>query len=60
MSVLESMVILGPICQVGWARASATLTSSSSARLRPRKGPPLAVSTISETASGWSLALRHW
>ena len=60
MSVLESIVILGPICQVGWARASATVTRSSSAGLRPRKGPPLAVSTMDDTRSGRSLARRHW
>ncbi len=29
MRVDESMVILGPIFHVGWARASATVTSAS-------------------------------
>src|SRR4029453_12680383 len=46
MSVDESTVILGPIDQVGWARASATVTSARSSRLRPRKGAPLAVGQV--------------
>ena len=46
MSVEESTVIFGPICQVGWARASAMVIPASSSPLRPRNGPPLAVSTI--------------
>ncbi len=32
MSVELSTVIFGPIFQVGWARASSTVTSASSAR----------------------------
>ena len=52
MSVDESTVIFGPICQVGCARASATLTEARSAADLPRNGPPLAVSTSLETASG--------
>ena len=62
MSVDESTVILGPIDQVGCARASSIVTSASSARLRPRKGPPLAVSTMRATRAGSPLALaaRHW
>ena len=51
MSVELSTVIFGPIDHVGWARASATVTRSSSARERPRNGPPLAVSRIRRTAS---------
>ncbi len=35
MSVEESTVIFGPICQVGWARASATVTEASSAASCP-------------------------
>ena len=51
MSVELSTVIFGPIDHVGWARASATVTRSSSARVRPRNGPPLAVRRIRRTAS---------
>ncbi len=40
ISVAESIVILPPIAQVGCASASSTVTSSSSARERPRNGPP--------------------
>ena len=59
MRVDESTVIFGPIDHVGWARASSTVTCSSSARGRPRKGPPLAVSTMRRTRAGLSLARRH-
>ena len=52
MRVDESTVIFGPIFHVGWARASSMVTDASSARLRPRNGPPLAVSTIRCTRSG--------
>ena len=41
--VAELMVITGPIDQVGWLRASATLTWASSSFDLPLKGPPLAV-----------------
>ena len=51
MSVDESIVIFGPIDQVGWARASSTVTSASSAFDRPRNGPPDAVSTMRLTQS---------
>src|SRR3954447_24105148 len=44
-SVAESIVIFGPIDQVGCASASSGVTSASSSRVRPRSGPPLAVST---------------
>ena len=44
-------MIFGPIDQVGWARASSIVTSASSAAVRPRNGPPLAVSTIRPDAS---------
>ena len=37
MSVAESIVILPPICQVGWASASSIVTSSSCSRVRPAK-----------------------
>ena len=40
ISVAESMVILPPMAQVGCLSASSTVTSASSAALRPRNGPP--------------------
>src|SRR3954452_16411833 len=54
MSVAESIVILPPISQVGWRRASSTVTPSSSPRERPRNGPPDAVSTSLTTVPGGS------
>jgi len=59
MRVDESTVILGPIDQVGWAKASATVTAARSERLRPRNGPPLAVSTRRATSPAEPLR-RHW
>ena len=59
MSVLESIVTLGPMDQVGWARASAGVTAPRSARARPLNGPPLAVSTTAATRPGSPLARRH-
>ena len=41
--VEELTVTTGPMAQVGWARACSAVTPVSSARLRPRKGPPEAV-----------------
>ena len=52
ISVAESIVILPPIAQVGCASASSTVTSASSARERPRNGPPLAVIVSPATAPG--------
>lgn len=52
----------GPIAHVGWASASAGVTWASSALLRPRKGPPEAVTTSLRTsarvpeASAWKSA----
>ena len=43
-------MILAPMSHVGWARASSTATSASSSRVRPRNGPPLAVSTSRATS----------
>ena len=40
ISVAESIVIFGPICQVGCLRASSGVTSASSAADLPRNGPP--------------------
>ena len=45
-SVAESIVIFGPIDQVGCASASSGVTSASSSRVLPRNGPPLAVTTM--------------
>ena len=39
ISVLESIVIFGPIDHVGWASASSTPTSASSAAVRPAERP---------------------
>ena len=50
-SVAELVVMTGPIAKLGWARASVTVTCSRSARLRPRKGPPLAVTTRRRTSA---------
>ena len=50
INVLESMVIFGPIAQVGWARAWSTVTAARSPAERPRNGPPLAVSTMRVTS----------
>ncbi len=58
-SVAESIVIFGPIDQVGCASASSTVTDSSSARERFRKGPPEAVSTTESTVSA-ARPSRHW
>jgi hypothetical protein len=46
------VVTTSPMSQVGWASASAGVTSASSARVRPRNGPPEAVSTSRRTSSG--------
>ncbi len=59
-SVAESMVIFGPMLQVGWARAS----SAESRRPAPppsfpRNGPPDAVRTIESTCSVVRPS-RHW
>src|SRR5581483_2962874 len=58
-SVAESIVIFGPIRQVGWASASSGVTSASSSRVRPRNGPPEPVSTSECTCSGLRPS-RHW
>ena len=50
ISDAESMVILGPMFQVGCASASAAVTVRSSSRERPLKGPPDAVSQIRVTS----------
>ena len=49
--VAESIVIFGPMFHVGWASASAGVTSASSSAERPRNGPPEAVSTSESTDS---------
>ena len=59
ISVEESTVIFGPIDQVGWTRASATSTAASSSGVRPRNGPPEAVSSRRATSPG-PPARRHW
>ena len=49
-------MILPPIAQVGWASACSTVTSRSSAALRPRNGPPEAVRISRSTVPGRSPA----
>ena len=51
ISEAEFTVTTGPIAQVGWASASSTVTFLMSSRLRPRNGPPDAVSTMRRTSS---------
>lgn len=49
--VAELIVMTGPIAQVGCARASSTVTWASSCFVRPRKGPPEAVTTSLRTSA---------
>ena len=60
MRVDESIVIFGPIFQVGCASASSRVTSPSSSSLRPRKGPPDAVMSSRATSSGRLTEFKHW
>ena len=61
--VAELVVITLPIAKLGWASACSGVTAASSARDRPRNGPPLAVSTRRRTSSAeparrlWAIAL---
>ncbi len=61
--VAELVVMTRPIEKFGCARACSGVTSPSSARERPRKGPPLAVTTRRRTSSArpprrlWAMAL---
>ena len=50
--VAESIVIFGPICQVGCLRACSGVTSSSSRRVLPRNGPPEEVRITRRTSRG--------
>ena len=50
-SVAEFVVTTRPMSQVGWASASAGVTSASDSRVRPRNGPPDAVSTSRRTSA---------
>ena len=54
--VAELMVITGPIDQVGCLSACSSVTSASSSRVRPRNGPPLAVSTRRRTSAARAAA----
>ena len=53
------VVMTGPMSQVGCASACSGVTSASSARVRPRNGPPLAVRISRRTSSARS-PRRHW
>lgn len=57
--VAELMVMTGPMAQVGCARASSTVTCASCSFVRPRKGPPEAVTTSLRTSARVPAA-RHW
>ena len=50
--VAESIVIFGPIFQVGWRRASSTVIAENVANARVRNGPPEAVRTSRFTSAG--------
>jgi hypothetical protein len=58
MSVAESIVIFGPMRQVGCASASSRVISRKLSRGRLRKGPPEAVSSSRRTSSR-RLPSRH-
>ena len=58
-SVAEFVVMTRPIEKFGWASACSGVTSASSARVRPRNGPPLAVTTRRRTSSARP-PRRHW
>src|SRR3954468_14625479 len=60
ISVAESIVILPPMAHVGWRSASSTVTPASSARVRPRNGPPLAVRTSLSTVPARSPSSSWW
>src|SRR5665647_3818036 len=60
ISVAESMLILGPIDQVGCLSASSGVTAASSAAARPRKGPPEPVRRSSSSAAPSPPAAMHW
>ena len=60
ISVAESTEIFGPIDHLGWATACSGVTASSSARLRPRNGPPEAVRVIARTPRCMRPSGRHW
>ena len=59
MRVAESMVIFGPMDQVGWLSASSGVIPAKVSRGRFRKGPPEAVRTRRRTSSGRRPS-RHW
>src|SRR5580704_4094581 len=60
ISVELSMVILGPIDQVGWASASCTVAVPSLSAGQSRKGPPDAVSSKRATSVVPCTEARHW
>ena len=61
--VAEFVVMTRPMAKLGWASACSGVTSASSARVRPRNGPPLAVTTRRRTSWArpprrlWAMAL---
>ena len=59
MRVEESMDIFAPMFHVGCAKAWAGVMPTSSSRVRPRKGPPEAVTHSFDTSRTFSPS-RHW
>src|SRR5579871_509199 len=60
MRVAESMVILGPMRQVGWFKASLRVILGKCFLSRFRKGPPEAVRMILWISLGEEEPARHW
>src|SRR5581483_4071779 len=60
MRVAESMVILGPIRQVGWFKACLRVIFGNCFRARFRKGPPDAVRRILWISLAFLEPKRHW
>ena len=58
--VALSMVILAPMFQLGWRRASSFFLSLSWPAFIPKKGPPEAVSRILVRERALSASCRHW
>src|ERR1041384_6998975 len=60
ISVAESMVILGPMRQVGWFKACFRVILGKCLRSRFRKGPPEAVRRILWISRAGGDPARHW
>ncbi len=60
ISVAESMVILRPIDQVGWARASSTVMAARSLCRVPEEGPARGGQDDAAHRVARAAAARHW